>query len=167
MHPVVIALFEEAGSAAAAARSLRSLGVSQERVSIVARSHDEEGTIAHASGASPGSEFEDSEAASRLGELSGHLLAAIALIMPGVGSIVADGPLAAGLGEAAGHLAGGIARILEHAGLARADAHAWESEIRGGAFLVAAHVHTPMVDQARAVMTRAGSKQVAVGTWRD
>ena len=167
MHPVVIALFNDAASAAAAARSLRSLGVSQERVSIVARSHDEEGTIAHASGASPGSELEDSEAASRLGELGAHLLAAIALVMPGIGPIVADGPLAAELGEAAGHLAGGIARTLERAGLARADAHAWEAEIRGGAFFVAAHVQAQMVDQARAVMTRAGSTQVAVGTWRD
>ena len=166
-HPVVLALFDDAASAAAAARSLRSMGVSQERVSIVARSHDEEGTIAHASGASPGSELEDSGTASRLGELSGHLLAAIALVMPGIGPIVADGPLAAGLGEAAGHLAGGIARMLEHAGLARADAHAWETEIRGGAFLVAAHVQAATVDQARTVMTGAGSTQAAVGTWRD
>src|SRR5688500_6738740 len=107
-HPVVLALFEQATAAATAARGLRALGVTRERVSIVARSHDEEGEIALASGGSPGSEIEDSAPASRLGELSGHLLAAIALVMPGIGPIVADGPLAAGLGEAAGHMAGGI-----------------------------------------------------------
>src|SRR5688500_16139878 len=116
-HPVVLALFEHASAAATAARGLRALGVTRERVSVVARSHDEEGAIARASGASPGSEIEDSAPATRLGELSGHLLAAIALVMPGIGPIVADGPLAAGLGEAAGHLAGGISRTLEHAGL--------------------------------------------------
>ena len=44
-------------------------------------------------------------------------LAAVAVVMPGVGPIVADGPLAAALGEAAGHMAGGIARALERAGL--------------------------------------------------
>ena len=104
MHPVVLALFSDAASAAAAARELRDLGVPRERVSVVARSHDEEGRVAKASGASPGSELEDSAPASRLGELGGHLIAAIALVMPGIGPIVADGPLAAKMGEAAGHL---------------------------------------------------------------
>ena len=99
MHPLVLALFDDPASAARAARGLRSLGLARERVSVVARSHDEEGALAEAAGASPGSEIEDSHRASRLGELSAHLLAAIALVIPGVGPIVADGPLAAGLGE--------------------------------------------------------------------
>lgn len=166
-HPLVLALFDDATAAAAAARGLRTLGVPRERVSIVARSHDEEGEIATASGASPGSELEDSEPASRLGELGAHLLAAIALVMPGIGPIVADGPLAAGLGEAAGHLAGGIAGTLERAGLARAAAEQWESQIRAGAILVGAHVQQSGVAGAGDVLARAGGRQVTVGTWRD
>jgi len=166
-HPVVLALFDDATAAAAAARDLRALGVPRERVSIVARSHDEEGVVANASGASPGSEIEDSEPASRLGELGAHLLAAIALVMPGIGPIVADGPLAAGLGEAAGHLAGGVARTLEHAGLTHTDARDWETQIRAGAFLVGGHVQPATVGEARALFTRAGSRQIAVGTWLD
>src|SRR5687767_2291097 len=126
-HPLVLALFDNAVAAANAARGVRGLGVPRERVSIVARSHDEEGQLAKVSGGSPGSEIEDSAPASRLGELGGHLIAAIAMVMPGIGPIVADGPLAAGLGEAAGHLAGGIAPTLEHAGLNRAEAEQWES----------------------------------------
>ena len=164
-HSVVLALFDDATAAAAAARGLRGLGVPRESVSIVARSHDEEGAVARASGASPGSELEDSEPASRLGELGGHLLAAIALVMPGIGPIVADGPLAAGLGEAAGHLAGGIARTLERAGLARDVAETWEAQIRAGAFLVGAHVQQNGVDGARDLLARSGGQQVAVGTW--
>lgn len=167
MHPVVLALFNDAVAAATAARDLRSLGVPRERVSIVARSHDEEGAVARASGASPGSELEDSQPASRLGELSAHLLAAIALVMPGIGPIVADGPLAAGLGEAAGHLAGGVGRMLERAGLSRADAQEWEAQIRAGALLVGAHVQAASVDEARTIFARAGSGQVTVGTWTD
>ncbi len=134
-------------------------------MSIVARSHDEEGEVANAAGASPGSEIEDSAPASRLGELGGHLLAAIALVMPGIGPIVADGPLAASLGEAAGHLAGGIAGTLEQAGLPRADAEQWESRIRSGAFLVGAHVQEHQIDGAREVLARAGGSDVIVGTW--
>lgn len=166
-HPVVLALFETASAAALAARGLRALGVPRERVSIVARSHDEEGEIARASGASPGSEIEDSAPASRLGELSGHLLAAIALVMPGIGPIVADGPLAAELGEAAGHLAGGIGPTLEHAGLDRSVAQQWELRIQAGAFLVGAHVDEAAVDPARGVMAQAGTADIAVGTWTD
>ena len=166
-HPVVLALFGEADAAAAAARNLRALGVPRERVSIVARSHDEEGVVARAAGASPGSEIEDSGPASRLGELGAHLIAAIALVMPGIGPIVADGPLAAGLGEAAGHLAGGIAGTLEHAGLPRSDAEHWESRIHAGAFLVGAHVQEHQVAGARDAMAGAGGSHVLVGTWPD
>ena len=53
-HALVMALFDDAAAAADAARDLRKLGISRERVSIVARTHDEEGALAQASGASPG-----------------------------------------------------------------------------------------------------------------
>ncbi|MBI2827791.1 MAG: hypothetical protein HYX77_00790 [Acidobacteria bacterium] len=164
-HSLVLALFGDADAAAAAARNLRALGVPRERVSIVARSHDEEGEVARAAGASPGSEIEDSAPASRLGALGAHLLAAIALVMPGLGPIVADGPLAAGLGEAAGHLAGGITGTLEHAGLPRTEARRWEARIRGGAFLVGAHVQEHQIADARDALARAGGNDVLVGSW--
>jgi len=166
-HPVVLALFADATAAAAAARELRALGVAAERVSIVARSHDEEGVVARAAGASPGSELEDSGPASRLGELSAHLLAAIALVMPGIGPIVADGPLAAELGEAAGHIAGGVARALERAGLSRAEAEHWESRIEQGSVLVGAHVEQANADRVAALLTGSGAARVTRGEWPD
>lgn len=166
-HALVMALFHDAASAAAAARALRGLGIPRERVSIVARSHDEEGAIAEASGASPGSEIEDSRAASRLGELAAHLAAAVAVVIPGVGPIVADGPLAAALGEAAGHVAGDIARALEQAGLDPDEAGRWEKRIEGGAFLVGAHLERAPIETARDLLIRNGGSPVAVGTWTD
>src|SRR5688572_29101057 len=164
-HPLLLALFENPTAAASAARELRALGVPQDKVSIVARSHDEEGQLARAADASPGSEIEDSRPASRLGELSGHLLATIALVMPGIGPIVADGPLAAGLGEAAGHAAGGIARTLHHAGLERSEADRWESAIENGAILVGAHVDAGGSVAARDVLTRSGATAVRDAVW--
>ena len=164
-HPVVLALFEESSAATAAARSLRSLGVSRERVSIVARSQDEEGVLAEAGGASPGSEIEESLRASQLGELGAHMLAAVALVMPGIGPIVADGPLAAGMAEAAGHLAGDISQALERAGMSQADAQLWETKVRDGAFLVGAHVEEPQIADAREALTRAGAAHLVVGSW--
>ena len=164
-HPLVLALFDRPSAAADAARNLRALGVAAERVSIVARSHDEEGELARATDATPGSEIEDSRAASRLGELSAHLLATIALVMPGVGPIVADGPLAAGLGEAAGHVAGGIARTLHHAGLPRDEADRWQADIEKGAILIGAHVDPAGSAAARDALARSGATVVRDAVW--
>jgi hypothetical protein len=167
MHSLVIALFGSSDNATSAARALRGIGVSHERVSIVARTHDDEGVIAHAADASPGSELEDSATAARIGELGAHLVSAMALVMPGIGPIVADGPLAAGLAEAAGHVAGGIARTLERAGLDRVEADVWESRIKRGAFLVGAHVEASQVAEARHLLTEGGAERVGTLEWPD
>jgi hypothetical protein len=100
-----------------------------------------------------------------LGELSAHLIAAVALVMPGIGTIVADGPLAAGLGEAAGHLAGGVSRTLERAGLPQEVAEAWEARVAQGAVLVGAHVGAATVAAARARLEESGASDVALCNW--
>src|SRR5688500_16959603 len=112
-HPLVLALIEDRSRLAALTGELRNLGIGRDGVSIVARSHDEEVALARESGGSPGTELEDSPSAARLGELSGQILAAIALVLPGIGPIVAAGPLSAELAEAAGHAAGGISQLLQ------------------------------------------------------
>ena len=166
-HPLLIGLFEAPSVAADAARALRALGVPPARVSIVASTHDEQGAIAKAADASPGSELEDSRPASRLGELSAHLLAAVALAVPGIGPIVADGPLAAGMGEAAGHLAGGLARALEKAGMSEAEAETWEARVRDGAILIGAHVRETAVQQVTESLQASGATAVARCDWPD
>ena len=164
-HPLVLGLFDNPTEAAAAARALRSLGLLQQQVSIVAPSHDAEGELAEAAGASPGSELEDSRPASRLGELSAHLIAAVALMLPGIGPIVADGPLAAGLGEAAGHVAGGLARMLERAGLPAEQASAWESSVESGAVLVGGHTDDARVTAVTDALRANGAVRTAHGVW--
>jgi len=166
-HPLVLGLFESVGAAATAARGLRALGIPADRVSIVARTHDEEGSVARAADATPGSELEDSRAAGRLGELGAHLLAAVAIGMPGIGPIIADGPLAADLGEAAGHAGGGIVRALEAVGLPRAGAETLEQRVVQGAVLVGAHVEPTLVPAACEVLNRAGATTIVEGTWRE
>jgi hypothetical protein len=158
-------LFDSETAAAAAARALRELGLRRERVSIVARTHALEGRLATASGASPGSEIEDSPAASIAGELSGYVLAAVALVLPGIGPIVAGGPLGADLGETAGHLAGGIARALERAGVAPATAEEWERRVGSGAVLVGAHVDAAGAGAAMESLARHGAADVSKVSW--
>jgi hypothetical protein len=104
---------------ATAARELRGLGVAREQVSIVARSHDEEGALARASGASPDLKSRTLPVPRGWASWAGICSPRLRIVMPGIGPIVADGPLAAGLGEVAGHLVGGIARTLHAAGCPR------------------------------------------------
>jgi hypothetical protein len=165
-HPLVLALYDDVAATARAARALRELGIARERVSIVARSHDEAGALAEAVDASPGVEIEDSRPAAMLGELSAHLLAAIAVVMPGIGPIVADGPLAAELGEAAGHLAGGLAPVLTRAGLSESDASAWEERIKSGALLLGAHTEPALLASVQEAVYSSGARDVAVGRWQ-
>ena len=162
-HVLVAGLFDNRAAAADAARALRAQGVARERVSIVMRSHDDEGVLAEATDASPGSDIEDSRLAGRLGELSGHVLAAIALVMPGIGSIVADGPLAAALGEAAGHAAGGIGRTLASAGVPRDLAEDWQRRIEAGHVLIGAHVDSAGVSAARGAFQNSGATGIVEG----
>src|SRR3990167_6772367 len=91
-HPLVVAIFPTPAGAAAGARAVHAVGVARTEISVVTRNHDEEGALAHQMDATPGADIEDSRPAARLGELSGQVLAAIALVLPGIGTIVAAGP---------------------------------------------------------------------------
>ena len=164
-HPLVIALFPSAAAAAAGARGLHQLGITREQISVVSRSHDEEGALAEQMDATPGADLEDSRPAGVLGELSGVILAAIALVLPGIGPIVASGPLSAGLGEAAGHVAGSVATALAGAGVPEPRAEALEREIADGAVLLGVHSTTPAVGDVKRVLELAGARDVEVVSW--
>lgn len=166
-HPLVLALFASPSSAARAAAALHARGVGSSDLSVIARSHEEEVRAAHELGATPGVEMEDSLPAARLGELSAHVLAAMALVMPGVGPVIAGGPLAAEMGEAAGHAAGSLADRLERAGFARADADIVEAAVEQGSWLLGAHVRSGDSTGLAELMRDAGATLVHEGRWKD
>jgi hypothetical protein len=135
---------------------------------VVARDHQVEGTIADQIDASPGSEIEDSSTASRWGELSGYVLAAIAIGLPGTGAVVAAGPLAAELGEAAGHVAGDLKATLIKAGLSETDAAQWRAQIESGeAILLGAHARTVNGSDIETALARHSIGQVVYTQWED
>ena len=169
-QPLVIALFPSASAAAAAARALHEAGVSREQISVVTRSHDEEGALAEQMDATPGADIEDSRPAAVLGELSGQVLAAIALVLPGVGPIVAAGPLSAGLGEAAGHVAGSVASVLAGAGIPESRARVLQADVERGAVLLGVHATGPkpiaqQVETIRQALQAGRALQVDVANW--
>lgn len=165
-HPLVLGLFDNVDDAARAAAGAHALGLGRERLSVVARDHQEEGRLAEQLDATPGADIEDSRLAARLGELGARVLAAIALVLPGVGPIVAAGPLAAGLGEAAGHVAGDLGRTLARAGVPRDHAESLERAVERGAVLLGIHArHDDEVEALRAVLERHGGRSVVVACW--
>lgn len=165
-HPLVLAMFPSVAPAVEAALGLHALGVGREQISVVARDHAQSRTLADRMDATPGVELEDSPLAARLGELSGQVLAAIAVGMPGIGPIVAAGPLAAELGEAAGHAAGGLASVLKRAGFPAERAETVQRDVARGAVLIGVHLATPDVDRVRDSLSRAGATHVDILTWR-
>lgn len=163
-HPLVLGLFDTPELAARSARALHELGVTNDRLSIVAATHQEEGALAEVVGGSPGADLEDSRPAARLAELGAFLLAAVAVVMPGIGPVVGAGPLSAELGEAAGHVAGGIAATLREAGVDEARAIVWQQEIERGAILLG--VHVVEVDRARVeTLLAQAARETAVAQW--
>jgi hypothetical protein len=166
-HPLVLALYSQPSAAADGARAVHALGVARDQISVVARSHEEEGVLAEAMDASPGVDLEDSRPAARLGELGGQVLAAIALVMPGIGPIVAAGPLSAGLGEAAGHVAGGLASVLTTAGVPPERAGALQQEVQSGSVLLAVHVLTGDVAGVRQALAGAGAAVIETVNWSE
>jgi hypothetical protein len=164
-HPLVLALYKTQTAAAAGARAVHALGVGRDQISVLARTHDEAGALAEQMDASPGVDLEDSRPASRLGELGGQVLAAIALVMPGIGPIVAAGPLSADLGEAAGHAAGGLSSALTRAGVAHERAEALQQEIDQGAVLLGVHVTTGEVGAITRALGEAGAANVETASW--
>jgi hypothetical protein len=116
--------------------------------------------------ATPGVDLEDSRPAALLGELGGRVMAAIALVMPGIGPIVAAGPLAAELGAAAGHVAGSLASVLTSVGLPQERAEALQREVTQGAVLLGVHVAPPDdVDRVRESLSAAGATQLEMVIW--
>ena len=166
-HTLVLALYQDRSTATEAAKRLRALGLPREDLSLVARSHQQEGAIAEEMEATPGAEIEDSRPASRLGEIGGHVLAAIASVLPGIGPIVSAGPLSAEFGEAAGHLAGGVAGVLRRAGLSEEEATYWQTSVGRGALMLGAHVRQGSADPVRAVLAGAGAARVALAEWEE
>jgi hypothetical protein len=166
-HPLVLALYETPAAAAAGARAVHALGVTRDRISVVSRNHDEEGALAEQMDATPGADIEDSRPAAVLGELGGQVLAAIALVMPGIGPIVAAGPLSAGLGEAAGHVAGGVASVLGGAGVPEDRAEALQRAVEGGAVLLGVHASSGNAEAVRAALMQSGAKDTETASWSD
>ena len=136
---LVSAVFDSESEADRAVSELRSAGVGDNAISVIAQ-HDGKNTTTDGSGAEAATDVIGKTA---LGAGVGTLLGIAALAIPGVGPLLAAGaiataaiPGAALAGAAVGAVAGGLSGLLTDHGVHRDDANYYEERINSGGVFV-------------------------------
>jgi len=160
----VVGLFDTMSDAEAVVRELRSAGINDTDISFAGRNGDAatmesneyigEGHSEAAEGAGFGA-----TGGTVVGGLTGLLVGLGALVIPGVGPVIAAGSLATALGSAAlgagiGAATGGLLGALVGAGIPEEDANVYSEGIRRGGALVMAKVDDTQVDNTLDIMER-------------
>jgi hypothetical protein len=101
------------------------------------------------------------------GGLFGLLLGAAFLILPGVGPVVVAGPLAAAVvagmeGALAGTALGSLAGALVGWGVPKERALTYETQVKGGKFLVVVHGTEEVVARARSMLVPQTAEHIEV-----
>jgi hypothetical protein len=155
---LVVAVFAGPYHAGTALAALRDAGFTSEQVSVVAKNQDTRREIVEQNAMG---EPEDAGADTMLGALTGSALGGIvglgALVIPGIGPILAAGALATTIGGAAagaaiggqigasqeeGLAGAGLAAALTGQGVPAPDAEAYEAHVRDNAILIAVQAAT-------------------------
>lgn len=154
----VAGLFSTRDQAVAAINELKRFGFSDAQIGIVARERNERGELIDHdnSGAAAGA-----VGGTILGGLVGLLLGTGALIIPGVGPVVAGGLLAETLGMTAlgagiGAASGGLLGSLADVGMSEDEARYFESGFRTGSTLVTVK-STDRLNEAVEILARHGA----------
>ena len=167
MNNVVSAVFDTRGEAERAVDDLRSAGIQDSAISIVARDDGAHTTTTDGAGEEVAKDVVGKAA---VGAGAGALLGVAALAIPGVGPFVAAGAIAqAALGGAAltgtaiGAAAGGLAGALEEHGVSREDSAYYQDRISDGGTFVSVDTSTAGLDAERAkdMLYRAGGHSAA------
>ena len=162
---LVTAVFDDRAEAERAAAELRSAGVPDSALSVIARREGAEGDW----GDSETTDVDDKGEGMLKGALAGGgigaLLGIAALAIPGVGPLVAAGaiassaiPGAAAIGAGAGALAGGLTGLLSEHGVDEDDARYFEERIQSGGIFLSVNAQEAGIgsDQLRDILSRNG-----------
>jgi len=167
MHQnLVSAVFDSQSEAERAVSELRSAGLSDSAISVIAQ-HDGKNTTTDGGGEEATKDVIGKTAA---GAGVGTLLGIAALAIPGVGPLVAAGaiasaaiPGAALTGAAIGAAAGGLGGLLTDHGVSKEDATYYEGRINDGGVFVSVDTSNADLtsDQATDVLHRSGGHSSA------
>lgn len=158
MAETVVALFRDHSSAERAVRDMKERGFGDEEISLVAK--DEEGGRRGGEGEMS---YEDQNLADgtttggALGGLAGLLAGAGALLIPGIGPIIAAGPLA---GALTGVVTGGVAGGLIDYGIPEERGQHYEEQVKEGKILVTVRSRGEELERAAQILKENGAEEV-------
>jgi uncharacterized membrane protein len=159
MGSVVLGVFDTRDQAEGAALDLRSKGFDKD-ISIVARD-EEKGDIQETrmGGGEEGGDttIEGITTGGALGGLAGLAAGAGALVIPGIGPLVALGPIA---GLLSGAATGGLAGGLIDWGIPETEGRHYEEDVKQGKILVTVQGNEPHLNKAGDVLRQHGAHDV-------
>lgn len=166
----VIRLFDDYRSADEAVKALHAYGVDSDRISVVTRDND---TIKRGSSVGTGA-----ATGAATGGLVGLLAGLGALLVPGIGPVIATGTIASTLisalgvtavGAGLGVAAGGLLGALVDAGFSEDDAQFYAEGVKRGGVLVSVQVDKQNEDHIRDILRTAGVVDLETRrkTWQD
>lgn len=154
-NQTIIGVFESRDRAENAVNTLRQKGFTSEEINIVSKKRQEDDTT-------QGETYDDdivdgTLTGGTLGGIGGLLMGAGALLLPGIGPILAVGPITAAVG---GAIAGGIAGGLIDWGIPAEASHRYEQEVAHGSILAIIRTDTTKVTSAAQILRQNGAKDV-------
>ncbi len=159
MSETVVALFKDSDRAKEAIRDMREKGFGDNEISLIAK--DERG----GQDGDKDISYEDQNLADgtatggALGGLTGLLAGAGALLIPGIGPIIAAGPLA---GALTGVVTGGVAGGLIDYGIPEEKGQHYEERVKEGDTLITLQASEEKADKAAKILKEYGAEEVSV-----
>ncbi|HHW40302.1 MAG TPA: DUF1269 domain-containing protein [Syntrophomonadaceae bacterium] len=158
MAKVVLGIFDTQDQAERAVQELRNKGFDKE-ISVVTRDkeEDKDGENEMRMGGNRDTAAEGITYGGALGGLAGLAAGAGALVIPGIGPILALGPIA---GLFSGAVTGGLAGGLIDWGIPAEEGRHYEEDIKAGKTLVAVQCSEQKLSDAASVLRRYGAHDV-------
>lgn len=146
----IIGVFASRSNAENAVNALRQQGFTTEEINIISKrqENDVDSDDDIADGTLTGG---------TLGGIGGLLLGAGALVIPGIGPIIAAGPIAAAVG---GAIAGGITGGLIDWGIPADESHHYEQEVGHGSILAIVRTDVSKGNSVAQILRQNGAKEV-------
>lgn len=158
MAKKVIGVFHSQGQAEEAVHKLREEGFDRE-ISIVAKEEETGEKDAGDIRMENDSVADGATTGGVIGGLTGLALGAGALVIPGLGPLIAAGPIA---GLLSGAATGGLGGALIDWGIPEAEAKRYEEEVRQGKILVSVECSDDKADKCQSILSEKGSGDIKI-----
>jgi hypothetical protein len=163
-HKSVFGIYSARREAESAVGAFKDAGFATADISVLLpRNFEPEELVADSTTLAPEGAAVGAGSGAALGGALGWLLGVGALVIPGIGPVIAAGPILALLaGIGIGGALGGFAGCLIGVGIPENEAERYEGRLKAGGVLVAAHCESSEeIQRAKGIMNGTGAEDVA------